>query len=249
MSDFVLVHGTWHGAWCWREVAVILESRGNRVFAPCLAGVGERASEPGRNIRLYDHIDDVVQVFVQEDLREVTLVGHSYGGMVITGAADKCRDRIAQLVYLDAFVPASGQSLRDILGADMTLPILEMAHSLNGGTHLPVLLPPAAMVNFEGDALDAFMERLTPHPLMTYLEPVILSQPPHEQRSFIFCSKSGLDLFTANADRAKEDLSWQYFEAEAPHDLMLSDPSALAALLEEIANKRAGHAVFARMTP
>jgi len=231
MTDFVLVHGAWHGGWCWDPVAALLTSRRHRVFAPCLPGVGERAGEPVHNIGLYDHIKAVVDVIEANDLHDIVLVGHSYGGMVVTGVADRCRARIAELVYLDAFVPNSGQSLRDIMGTEQTVPALELAHSVAGGTHLPVILPAASLVDFTGAALDAFMARLTPQPLMTIVEPVILQHPPLERRSYIFCSKSELGLFEGFARSAAEGSNWRYQEMAAPHDSMLTDPEGLAALL------------------
>ena len=118
MATFVLVHGAWHGGWCWKRVRPLLESRGHLVFTPTLTGLGERSHLLARETGLETHIADVVNVIRWEELSEVVLCGHSYGGMVISGVADRVPDRIRSLVYLDAFVPSDGQSLFDFLPAE-----------------------------------------------------------------------------------------------------------------------------------
>src|ERR1700683_2177449 len=105
---FVLVHGAWHGGWCWRRVADRLSAKGHYVVAPTLSGVGERSHLPPDVINLTTQINDVVGEIKWKDLDNIVLVGHSYGGMVITGVAEQMRDRIAAMVYLDAFQPADG---------------------------------------------------------------------------------------------------------------------------------------------
>src|SRR5262249_55010361 len=116
-STCVLVHGGWHGGWHWDDVARRLRDAGVRVYAPTLRGLAERAGEATEWTCLADHVADVVAVLDAEDLRDIVLVGHSYGGAVVTGAAHQRPDRVAKLVYLDAFVPEHGQSLADLLGA------------------------------------------------------------------------------------------------------------------------------------
>jgi pimeloyl-ACP methyl ester carboxylesterase len=115
MTAFVLVHGGWHGGWCWRFVAAALRRADHDVYTPSLTGLGDRAhlARPGIDLEL--HIQDVVAVLEMEDLREVVLLGHSYGGMVVTGVADRCTARISKLVYLDAFVPENGKCALDYI--------------------------------------------------------------------------------------------------------------------------------------
>lgn len=113
MANYVLVHGGWFGAWCWYKVVPLLQAAGHSVYTPALTGVGEQAALLTPEIGLDTHIQDVVSLIETKDLQQVILVGHSYSGMVITGAADRVPDRIAQLVYLDAVVPRDGQSLVD----------------------------------------------------------------------------------------------------------------------------------------
>lgn len=108
MTTFVLVHGAWLGGWAWKHVTPRLRMAGHEVFAPTLTGLGERVHLAHPGVGLETHIQDVVNVLVFEDLQQVTLVGHSYGGIVITSVADRTPERLAQLVYLDAFVPEDG---------------------------------------------------------------------------------------------------------------------------------------------
>ena len=116
-ATFVLVHGAWHGGWCWKKVAALLRKEGFVVYAPTLSGLGERSHQLGPEIDLDVHIQDIVNVLEYEDLHHVILVGHSYAGMVITGVAGKAGNRIDQLVYLDAFLPENGKSLSDYVPA------------------------------------------------------------------------------------------------------------------------------------
>ena len=114
MANFVLVHGAWIGGWCWRPNAQALRKAGHEVFTPTLTGLGERSHLMNPSINLDTHIADIVNVIKHEELSDVVLVGHSYGGMVVTGVADALADKIRSLVYLDAFVPESGQALVDL---------------------------------------------------------------------------------------------------------------------------------------
>jgi pimeloyl-ACP methyl ester carboxylesterase len=102
---FFLVHGAWHGGWCWRRVADVLMSRGHRVFAPSLTGVGDRAHLFSKDISLQTHVEDILSVVEAEELSNFVLVGHSYGGFVISGVTDALRERVSRYVYLDAGVP------------------------------------------------------------------------------------------------------------------------------------------------
>src|SRR5262245_40465445 len=110
MATYVLVHGGGHGGWCYQRVARLLRAGGHDVYTPTLTGLGERSHLVGPNVDLDLHIRDVCELLHYEDLRDVILVGHSYGGMVITGVADRAADRVARLVYLDAATPVNGQS-------------------------------------------------------------------------------------------------------------------------------------------
>ena len=136
---FVLVHGAWHGGWCWKRVRDILEAAGHRVYTPTQTGLGERSHLLGPGITLDTFVRDVFNVLVWEDLHEVILVGHSFGGASITGVADRERNRIAHLVYLDALVPQSGQSPFSVIGEDVAARRREQAVEASGGVWM---LPP-----------------------------------------------------------------------------------------------------------
>src|SRR3954466_2877755 len=117
---FVLVHGAWHGGWCWRKLTPLLRAAGHQVFTPTLTGLGDRAHLLSADVDLTTHIKDIAAVLEYEDLRDVVLVGHSYAGMVIAGVAEKAGARLAQLVYLDAFLPEDGKSVKDYAGVPPT---------------------------------------------------------------------------------------------------------------------------------
>ena len=182
---FVLVHGGWCGGWWMARLARVLRQRGADVFTPTLTGLGEREHLATREVGLNTHIQDVVSVLHYENLREVVLVGHSYGGTVITGAADRARNRIRRVIYLDAFVLRDGESLADILGPDLTRAFNELALHEGDGWRAP---SPFTMEQFGVTNPEdiAWNERgLTLQPLKTLLEPVAL-QPeplPFRQRS------------------------------------------------------------------
>ena len=138
----MLVHGAWHGGWCWRRVADRLTAEGRYVVAPTLTGVGERSHQASDSITLSAHIDDVVNEIKWKDLEAVTLVGHSYGGMVITGVAEPIRERIASIVYLDALIPQDGQSF-------------SMLRSPNSAPYPDSFAPPISAATFRVNAQDA----------------------------------------------------------------------------------------------
>ena len=141
MVTFVLVHPAWLGGWCWRKVTPLLRARGHEVFTPTLTGLGERSHLAKRDIGLETHIQDVVNVLEYEDLSRVILVANSSGGVVITGVADRLPERIARLVYVDAFVPEDGQSLLDIIPPERR-PVMESLVRTEGqGWLLPRFAP------------------------------------------------------------------------------------------------------------
>jgi pimeloyl-ACP methyl ester carboxylesterase len=115
MTDYVLIHGAWHGSWCWARVRRLLAAGAHRVFTPTLTGVGERSHLLSRDVGLDTHIADVANLMIWENLRDVVLVGHSYSGFVARHVADRMPDRIRSLIYLDAFVPENGKTLFDYL--------------------------------------------------------------------------------------------------------------------------------------
>lgn len=237
MSTFVLVHGGGHGGWCYQRVARLLRAAGHDVHAPSLSGCGEHAHQVHAGIDLDTHITDVVALLHSEDLCDVILVGHSYGGMVITGAADRAGGRIGKVVYLDAAYPSDGQSLDDVAAGHMSL-----ARSMGrteGGIEL-VLWPDSDIVKMYGvtDPEDNrwVTARLTPHPWRCFEQKLVLADPVAVRAIptyHVICSSTleGRDQELMNAARS-EDRLWMI---DTGHDLMITEPQAVADALEEIA--------------
>ena len=237
MATYVLVHGGGHGGWCYQRVARRLEAKGHVVYAPTLTGLGERAHLLSADVDLDMHIRDIVAVLEFEDLRDVILVGHSYGGMVITGAADRAANRVGRLVYLDAANPANGQSLVDVAG-----PVIEAARpsgQVVDGIEL-VLLPAPGAGAFYGvtDPDDAAWmdERLTGQPWACFEQPLVLTD---EQslwaipRYHIVCTST---LATRDPDLMETARSaGRLWDIDTGHDLMITEPGRVAEALLEVA--------------
>jgi len=226
MAVFVIVHGGWDGGWAWRAVAANLRAAGHEAFTPTLTGSGERVHLARPEIDLNTHIQDVVNMLAYEDLREVVLVGSSYGGMVITGVAEGAPDRIARLVYLDAFVPRDGESAADLVGPMMRAYFEDRARELGDGWRIP------------HDPPDA--DRRTDLLLTASKTPVKLGNPAAAAvpRLFVHCTAKPADsplkpLFEAMAARARE-AGWDYREFEADHFPPLTKPREVAELLVEV---------------
>lgn len=223
MKPFVLVHGAWVGGWYLRDIARVLRTAGYEVFTPTLTGLGERVHLGHRAVGLDTHVQDIVNVLVYEDLWEVTLVGHSYGGMVITGVAEAVPERIDQLIYLDAFVPQNGQSLGDLVPA--LVPYLEgVAAQFGDGWQVPH---------------DPPQPRKLPHPLKSLQQPLAITNPAAAQlpRTYVLFTQNSFPfapVFAALAQNAQA-AGWRYRELAADHIAPETDPLALAELLLALA--------------
>jgi pimeloyl-ACP methyl ester carboxylesterase len=224
-ATFVLVHGAWHGGWCWKKLMPLLQDGGHRVFAPTLTGLGERGHLLSPAIDLTTHVQDITAVLEYEDLREVILVGHSYGGMVISGVAETATRRLAQLVYLDAFLPQDGKAIKDYAPLNPTR---------EDGWRVPVPgMPPRFGVTDKDDV--AWMEaRLGDHPAKTFADSLKLSADKTAMlgHSFIQCTKA--PFFSEAAERAKRE-GFRFRELfAAGHDAMITQPRALADILLDL---------------
>lgn len=232
MTTYVLVHGAWSGAHDMRHVRSRLWRAGHDAFTPTLTGLGERSHLTSPQIDLSTHIQDVVNLVCYEDLTDIVLAGHSYGGIVVTGAIDQLADRIAHLVYIDAFVPADGESLTSI-GSGPPRP---------SGLGAPFTVPPPER-SFEDPAEAAFIvPRRTPHPVRTLTEPVHLARPLEEYpftRTYIKATGEPRPepggAFWAAADRARDSSAWSYREIATNHMIPANRPEELAAMLLELA--------------
>jgi pimeloyl-ACP methyl ester carboxylesterase len=232
MSTYVLVHGGGHGGWCYQAVARLLRSRGQEVYTPTLTGLGERQHLLSPAVDLDCHITDVVWVLEFEDLNDVILVGHSYGGMVITGVADRATGRVGHLVYLDAATPENGQSLVDVAGPLMAAARAEAR--VVDGVEL-VLFPGTDPMNFYGVKDPALVEwmrpKLTPHPWKCFEQKLLLQNEAAMRRipeTHIVCTET-LPFRDVEAIRARAE--GRLWDVDTGHDLMITEPEAVAEML------------------
>jgi pimeloyl-ACP methyl ester carboxylesterase len=243
-SVFLLVHGSAHGGWCWRRVVDRLGQFGHRVLTPTLTGLGERAHLLTPDVNLDTHCRDILNVIEAEELDDVILVGHSYAGIIISMVADRMAERLRHLVYLDAQVPQDGESWAD-RQPEIAIDRIRTAlnYSAERGLRTPVMpfTPPfdtARSLGVTDEADIAWVNRrVTDHPLATYLQPVRLKHPVGNgvARVYVSCTGVTLPLF----DKAKRQLStdpeWQFLTLDACHDCMITQPSAVARIFEDVA--------------
>jgi pimeloyl-ACP methyl ester carboxylesterase len=231
MSTFVLIHGAWHGGWCWRNVTPLLRAAGHEAFAPSLTGLGERAHLARRETDLETHIQDVVGLLEAEELEDVVLVGHSYAGMVITGAADRAFRRLRRLVYFDAFVPEHGKALIDYVGAERAG--RQRSEGEATGTVPP--MPTAALGVTRPPDVAWVERRQVRHPYRTMAQPLSLKNTDalaKVPKAFVNCH-SATGTFDQFAAVVKKDAAWRYFELHTGHDAMVIDPRGTANVLLE----------------
>ena len=230
-TTFVLVHGAWHGGWCYARVAAPLRARGHTVFTPTLTGQGERAHLLNGSVNLSTHIADVLGVFHCERLSDVVLAGHSYGGMVITGVADRIAQHIKALAYLDAFIPEDGQSLFDINIPANTQRFLASAGTLGG---LAVPAPPAAYFGVNAADAATVDALATPFPLGCFTEKLKLSGAYASVKKHLYVHGTVLPRespFRPFYERALA-AGWNAHALSCGHHVMLDAPEKTAELLE-----------------
>ena len=232
MSNIVLVHGGWHGGWVWRAVEDLLRDMGHRVFSPTLTGLGERAHLVHADITPDLHVKDICGVLHFEDLRDVTLVGHSYGGFVIAGVASRMPDRVASLVYLDAFVPtASGQSAFSIGTPERAA---EIRATMTDG----YLVPPSGIERWASDpgAQAWLADRVTPHPIRCFSEGPTLTgaEAGIARKMHIICARHRPSPFWSFHERYAQDPDWRTARLDCLHDAMVEMPEETAALIDQM---------------
>lgn len=233
-KTFVLVHGAWHGGWCWSKVAANLRGRGHTVLTPTQTGVGERSHLLSSSIDLDVFVKDITNVLRFEDLKDVILVGHSFGGIAISGAADRMPDRIRHLVYLDSLILQNGQSPFSLLPKDVVEARIKAAHDSSGGVSIPV--PPASAFGIRDAAQAAWVERrLTPHPLGTYTSPLILANKVGNglPTTYIVCTNPIYGPLQAIRDCVRS-VGWTTVEIATGHDAMVTAPDRLGDMLGQI---------------
>jgi len=232
MATFVVAHGAWSAGWAWKKMRPLLRDAGHELWTPTYTGLGERAHLTNPDISLDTHIADVIAAIEMENLNDVILIGHSYGGMVATGVADRARARIAQLVYLDAFAPVDGQAVFDLISRDAADKMIAGAASSPSGYGIPPGQMPAD--TSPEDAEWATPRRL-PQPLKAFSTRLRLTGELSLPRHYIYCTKIGAsDTFGQFLTRAKDE-GWRTFELEASHNPHITTPAALLMILKEIA--------------
>jgi pimeloyl-ACP methyl ester carboxylesterase len=234
VATFVLVHGAWHGGWCWRRVADRLAARGHRVFAPTMTGLGERSHLADREIGLGTHVEDIVNLIRWEELEGVVLVGHSYGGMVISGVAERVEHAIASIVFLDAFVPEDGQSMRDVVPAAS----VQRWHEHLTPDRRWISPIPAEHFKVVAAADRAWVDaKCVGHPFASFNEPLPLAGARERipKKAYIRATIYDSPAYRANYERLSRTPGWRTYEVESGHDVMVDAPERLVEILEEVA--------------
>jgi pimeloyl-ACP methyl ester carboxylesterase len=235
MSQFVLVHGAWAGGWCWRRVSALLDSAGHEAHAVTLTGVGERAHLLSPSISLRTHIDDVLGLIAAEELDDIVLVGHSYGGMVITGVADALLRRgqgecLRQLVYVDAVTPHPGESWSSQHAPQTVAARIEAARQRPDQA---IPQPDAQVFGLDGPDRDWVNRRQTPQPLGVYQDPLHFDAEALAglERLFIDCTDPALPTIDVMRQRVRTEAGWQVVELPTGHHPMVSAPRELVEIL------------------
>lgn len=239
-ATVVLVHGAWHGGWCWDRVRPHLEAAGARVLTPTLTGLGERAHLNQPVPSLDTHIEDIARVIEWEELNDVVLVGHSLGGMIISAVADRLKQKIRHLIYLDAAVPADGADFAAQVpeaGEDDVARRRRAFRAMAAdGVWLPVPNPEILGVKNAAD-VDWLRRRMTPHPLRTWLEPVRYHNggPAELPKTYVLATQPPTTVmgYPAHGEIARRGGEWTYREISCGHDMMVVEPRRTAELILE----------------
>jgi pimeloyl-ACP methyl ester carboxylesterase len=236
MATYVLIHGAWHGGWCWKRTARLLRAQGHEVYAPSLTGSGERKHLLSPNVGMDTYVQDVVNLIEYEELSDVILAGHSAAGAVVAKAAESVHSRLKNLVYVDAVVLPSGKSMFDVFPAQWTEGMRNSARTQGEGWYMP---PEQDMIFsfFASDCSDEDKQWLwrmvTAQPIKPYEDKVDLSRfyQLRIPKTYIKCTKSQAGIPRSVAEK----FGMQYFEIDAGHDPMVSQPEQLAAILAQLA--------------
>lgn len=242
MANFVLVHGAWHGGWCWQRVTSLLLQQGHRVHALTLTGLGERAHLLAPAITLDTHIDDVISAIEVEELHDVILAVHSYAGMIGTAVADRLGKHLKHLVYVDAVVPKPGESWSSTQSAATQQQRLSAAQASTRFSFPP---PDPDVFGLEGEDHDWVKRRMTPHPGNTYQAPLDfdMKRVAAVPRTFVNCTQPALATIEPTRLRVKDPKFWdgawlpnsKVLELKTGHDPMITEPAALAKILMDCA--------------
>ncbi len=234
---FVLLHGAFHGAWCWAPVVEILRGAGHQVSTPTQTGVGERRHLMSREITLEVFADDLINHIEAEELTDVVLVGHSFGGFAISAAADRMPKHIRHLVYLDARIPENGKTAFDVQPADITAERTRLAQEFSQGLSVPPPPPEAFGVPQDHLLYDWVQRRLTPQPMSSFTSPFAIRNPVGNglPATYIACTDPIYPSLETSRQMARARTDWGWKEIATGHDAMVTAPGPTADLLMEIA--------------
>lgn len=232
---FVLVHGAFHGGWCWQRVSKELRAKGDMVYTPTLSGLAEHKNTLNDQIDLNTHISDIVNFITAEDLHNVILVGHSYAGAVIAGVADKIPERLFKLVFLDAMIMENGQSALDVSPEDIRQYFVKATTDFDKGLSIPFFTSDFFGVTDTAD-IKWVNNRLTNQPFKTFFQPLVLKHPygNHLPLTYIACTQPELRAIKPFADRTKNSKKWTYLELKTGHDAMITMPVELSNMLQSL---------------
>jgi pimeloyl-ACP methyl ester carboxylesterase len=232
---FVLVHGAFHGGWCWQRVSKELRAKGDLVYSPTLSGLAEHNNTLNDKIDLNTHITDIVNFIVEEDLHNVILVGHSYAGAVIAGVADRIPERLSKLVFLDAMLMENGQSALDVSPDDIRAYFIKATTDYDKGLSIPFFTSDFFGVTNAAD-IKWVNERLTNQPFKTFSQPLVLQHPygNHLPLTYIACTQPELRAIQSFADKTKNSKNWKYLELKTGHDAMITSPVQLSNMLQSL---------------
>ena len=240
MANFLVCHGAWSGGWSWARMREPIARRGHSLLTPTYTGLGERSHLRAPMIDLDLHIADIAGVIEFEDLRKLVLIGHSYGGMVATGVADRMPDRVTMLIYLDAFVPEDGESVLDLRPVAEADRMRDQVSGPGDGWRLP---PPPLAPDVAEEDFDWLNQRRSWMPFRTYTQRIKLTGAARDiPGAYIHCTgKSGGDPFKAMAERIRARPGWRCYELDAGHTPNITMPETLAELLDQIVGGGAVH--------
>lgn len=233
-KTYVLLHGAWHGGWCWQSVAQQLRSEGHVVYTPTQTGLGERSHLLSKEISLEVFIQDLCNLIEWENLNNVVLVGHSFGGLAVSGAADRLAQRISNIVYLDAFLLENNQTVMSTLPEAVVQQLQQSAVDNDGGVSIPV--PPAKAFGItDEDQAELIKKYCTGHPISTYETPMSLKNPIANGLPTTYVSVNPPYRATADAlEYARKQADWRHIVIEAGHDLPLTAPDQVVQILLNI---------------
>lgn len=228
MATLVLIHGAWGGGLIWRGIAQALRKAGHEVYTPTLTGLGDRRHLLRRDIDLGTHIQDVLGLIEYEDLADIVLVGHSYGGMVVSGVADAVPSKIASLVYLDAFVPENGRALFDLLP-----PGAPKADPMPGEEWLAAPLPAGTFGELSKQAREFSERKTSPHPIACFTQPLTITAGIDriKRKTYIYCNNPAPTTFTPFYDKLKAKQDWIVHTLPCTHIAQMDMPKELTEFL------------------